>query len=71
MGTLVWMAELVTLSKVAAVPLKVTPVAPFRLFPRTMTFDPTLPEVGFVSTKGASPTPTLNAVPHPWLQMLL
>ena len=47
----------------AAVPLKVTLVAPARFVPRILTAAPTLPEVGRVFTNGARPTERLNAVP--------
>jgi hypothetical protein len=63
-GTVVLMLVLDALN-VAPAPLKVTLVAPFRLFPKIVTFLPTLPEVGFVSTNGLSPTDKLKSVPQP------
>jgi hypothetical protein len=45
------------------VPLKVTLVAPARLFPRIVTFVPALPEVGFVSPNGHGPLPSTGSVP--------
>ena len=62
-GTLVSIAEAVTLSRGAVVPLKVMLVVPVRLFPRMITFIPTLPKVGLVFTNGPSPTDSLNTVP--------
>lgn len=56
--------------KVAGVPLKVTLVAPFRLFPRITTVAPTLPDMGFVWTNGPSPTDRLKTVPQPGGQSL-
>src|SRR5579859_159931 len=50
----------------ADVPLNVTLVLPVRLFPRILTNDPTLPEVGRVSTNGPRLTARLNAVPQPY-----
>jgi hypothetical protein len=49
--------------KLAAVPLKVTLVEPVSLFPRIVTFVPTVPVVGFVSTNGLRPTDRLKTVP--------
>lgn len=70
-GTLVSIAEAVTLSSGAVVPLKVTLVVPLRLFPRMITFAPTLPEVGLVFTNGPSPTDRLKTVPQPYPQLEL
>ena len=50
---------------VAGVPLKVTLVAPVRLFPRILTTAPTLPEEVCVSTNGPRPTERLKTVPQP------
>jgi len=60
-GTVVMIAEPdeFTVNDPTAVPLKVTFVAFFKLFPRMVTFPPTLPEMGFVSTNGPSPTDRL------------
>jgi hypothetical protein len=49
-GTVVVISELDTTLNLAAVPLKVTLVAPVRPVPRILTVTPTLPEVGSVST---------------------
>jgi hypothetical protein len=43
-GTVVVISELATTVNLAAVPLKVTPVAPFRSVPRILTAAPTAPE---------------------------
>ena len=64
-GTVVVISEAETTVKVAAVPLNVTLVEPVRLVPRIFTAFPTLPEVGFVSTKGPKPTDRLKTVPQP------
>ena len=65
LGTVVVISVLETTLNVAALPLKVTLLAPVRLFPRIMTAAPTLPEVGRVSTNGFSPTARLKTVPKP------
>ena len=52
-GTVVWISESDTTVNVAAMPLKLTSVAPVRLLPRIRTGAPTPPEVGSVSTNGA------------------
>jgi hypothetical protein len=54
-----------TTVKTAAVPLKLTLVAPVRLVPRILTDAPTLPEVVCVSTNGPRPTDRLKTVPSP------
>src|SRR5215471_9055076 len=64
-GTLVSIAEAVTLSNGAVVPLKATLIVPVRLFPRMITLAPTLPEVGLVSTNGPRPVARLKIVPQP------
>lgn len=64
-GTVVLISELLTTVKAAGVPLNVTLVACVRLFPRMMTFAPTFPEVGRVSTNGPRPTDKRKAVPKP------
>ena len=63
-GTVVviWVAE--TTVKVAAVPLKLTLVAPFRLVPRSLMEAPTLPEVGIGCTNGPSPIDKRKIVPQ-------
>jgi hypothetical protein len=61
--TVVLISDLDTTVNFAAVPLKVTLVAPVRSVPRIMTAVPTLPEVGRVSTNGPSPTDKLKTVP--------
>jgi len=63
-GTVVSMAELEPLN-VAAVPLKLTLVAPPKFVPRIMTRAPTLPKVGCSATKGPSPVAKLKIVPSP------
>src|SRR5580658_7120039 len=70
-GTVVVISELDTTLNLAAVPLKVTLVAPFKFVPRIVTAVPTLPEIGLVSTNGPSPTPRLKTVPQPRLHALL
>src|ERR1039458_879490 len=62
-GTVVVIKELDTTVNVAAVPLKMTLVAPVRLLPRILTNAPTLPEVGRVVTNGPRPTERLKMVP--------
>src|SRR5271155_160381 len=62
-GTVVLISELETTLKPAAAPLKVMLVAPVRFVPKTITFLPTLPDVGSVPTNGPSPTLNLKAVP--------
>src|ERR1022692_844339 len=68
-GTVVVISELETTSKTAAVPLKLTLVAPVRFVPRILTAAPTLPKVGSVSTNGPKPTDRLktgqNCTPRP------
>jgi hypothetical protein len=54
-----------TTVNVAAVPLKLTLVAPVRSLPRILTVAPTLPEVVWVSTNGPKPTDRLKTVPSP------
>jgi hypothetical protein len=49
----------------AGMPLKLTPLAPLRFVPRILTFAPTLPEEGKVSTNGRSPPNKLKTVPQP------
>src|ERR1017187_3498956 len=65
-GTVVVISERETTSKTAALPLKLTPVAPIRLVPRILTAAPTLPDKGSVSTNGPRPTDKLKTVPLPW-----
>ena len=60
---LIWKAD--TTVKVAAVPLKLTLVAPLRLLPRIVTALPTVPEAGTVLMNAARPIDSLNAVPQP------
>ena len=62
-GTVVVISEGETAVKTAAVPLKLTLVAPVRLVPRILTAAPTLPEVGCVFTNGPRPTDRLKIVP--------
>jgi hypothetical protein len=64
-GTVVVISELETTVKTAAVPLKLTQVAPVRLVPRIVTGDPTLPEVVCVFTNGPRPTDRRKTVPQP------
>ena len=63
-GTVALIKDLDSTVNVAAVPLKVTAVAPVRLVPRILTAAPTLPEVVCVSTNGPSPTDRLKTVPQ-------
>jgi hypothetical protein len=49
-GTVVMIKELETTVKTAAVPLNATLVVPVRLVPRILTWAPTRPEAGSVST---------------------
>ncbi len=70
-GMVVVISELETTVKVAAVPLKLTLVAPVRFVPRMMTVAPTAPEVGSVWTNGPRPTDRLKTVPQPPVQTLL
>jgi hypothetical protein len=70
-GTEVLISELEFEIMVAVVPLKVTLVAPVRLVPRILTSAPTLPEVGWVSTKGFKPVDRLKMVPQPPVQAVL
>jgi hypothetical protein len=58
-GTVVVISVLDTTLKAADVPLKVTLVEPVNLFPRIMTFAPTVPDMGAVSTQGLRPTDKL------------
>src|SRR5207302_3832005 len=62
-GTLVVISEAETTLNLAAVPLKLTAVAPVRLVPRMITFVPAAPDVGRVPTNGASPVAKLKRVP--------
>jgi hypothetical protein len=64
-GTVVVMNEFESTINVAAVPLNVTLVAPFRLLPRTVIVFPTLPDGGRVSTNGPRPTDRLKTEPWP------
>src|ERR1700730_10713884 len=64
-GTVVVISELDTTVKVAAVPLKLTLVAPVRLVPRILTVAPTFAAVGSVSTNGPRPTDRRKTVPSP------
>ncbi len=51
--------------KAAATPWNMTLVVPVRLFPRMMTFVPTLPCAGIVCTYGRSPRDKLKNTPLP------
>ena len=62
-GTVVVISELETTLKTAAVPLKVTLLAPVSFVPRILTAAPTLPDVGCVSTNGPSPVDSSNTAP--------
>lgn len=64
-GTAVFISDSETTLSFAAVRLKVTLVAPVRLFPKIVTFAPALPEVGRVSTNGPRPSDRLKTVPSP------
>src|ERR1022692_2362052 len=61
--TVVVISELETTVKTAAVPLKLTLVAPVRLVPRILTAAPTLPKGGRGFTNGPRPTDRRNTVP--------
>jgi hypothetical protein len=62
-GTVVVISEAETTLNVAAVPLKLTAVAPFRFVPRMVTLVRTLPDAGTVSTNAPSPVARLKTVP--------
>ena len=62
---MVVISELETTLKMAALPLKVTLVAPIKSVPRILTFVPASPEVGSVSTNGLKPKDNLKIVPQP------
>jgi hypothetical protein len=64
-GTVVVISELDITENLAAVPLKVTLVAPVRSVPRILTAAPTAPEVGSVFTNGPKPKDRLKIVPPP------
>jgi len=66
-GNFVVISEAETTLNLAAVPLKLTAVAPVRLVPRTITFVPAAPDVGMVPTNGCSPVARLKIVPMPAL----
>lgn len=54
-GTVVVISELDTTLNVAAVPLKVTLVAPVSVVPKIVIFAPTMPDVGKFSTNAPTP----------------
>ena len=54
-GTVVVISELDTTVNVAITPLKLTLVAPVKLFPKIVTLAPILPEEGSVSTNALRP----------------
>ena len=62
-GTVVVISEGETSVNTAAMPLKLTLVAPVRSVPRILTAAPTLPEVGGVFTNGPRPTDRLKTFP--------
>ena len=64
-GTVVLISVAETTVNAAAVPLKVTLVAPVRSVPRIVILRPIFPEVGTVTTKGPRPVDTLKIVPQP------
>ena len=70
-GTSVVISDFDMTLNFAAVPLKVTLVAPLKSVPRILTAVPTLPESGSVSTNGPRPTDRLNTVPQPNSQAVL
>lgn len=70
-GTVVKIWEREATVNAADTPLKVTLVAPLRLFPRIRTDWPTGREVGTVSTNGPRPVCRTNTVPHPPGQAVL
>ena len=63
-GTVVDMAEPVefTVNEGTDVPLNVTLVVPVNLFPRIVTLEPILPDVGMVFMNGPRPTLRLKTV---------
>jgi hypothetical protein len=63
LGTVVVISVAETTLNVAAVPSKLTLVAPFRFVPRMVTFFPAAPDVGMVFTNGPSPASRLKRVP--------
>src|ERR1039458_6428681 len=67
-GTLASISECDTTLNAAAVPLKLTQVAPVRSVPRILMPTPTSPDVGSVSTNGPRPTERPNTVPQPAMQ---
>lgn len=64
-GTVVVISDAETTVNVAAVPLKVTPVAPFNDVPRILTLAPSFPDAGSVSTNALAPIERLKNVPAP------
>src|SRR5579863_150119 len=70
-GTFVSISEFEMTLNFAAVPLKLTPLAPVRSVPRILMAAPTLPEFGSVSTNGPRPTDRLKTVPQPYEQAVL
>jgi hypothetical protein len=62
-GTVVEIKDCDTTVNAAAVPLKLTLVAPVRLVPSISTNLPAFPEVGRVSRNGPRPTEKLKTVP--------
>jgi hypothetical protein len=63
-GTVALISDSDSTSNDAAVPLKLTALAPVRLVPRILTTDPTLPELVCVATNGPRPVESLNTVPR-------
>src|SRR5580704_5050652 len=70
-GTFVSISEFEMTLNFAAVPLKLTLVAPVRSVPRILMAAPTSPEFGSVSTNGPRPTDRLKTVPQPYEQAVL
>src|SRR6202162_2307514 len=70
-GTLVSISDPDMTLNSAAVPLKVTLVAPVTSVPRILTAAPTLPEFGSGSTNGPRPTDRLKTLPQPYGQAVL
>ena len=70
-GTVAVISVVDTTVKVAAVPLKLTAVAPLTLLPRMITLVSALPTLGKARTNGGKPTDNLKAVPQPKIHFWL
>jgi hypothetical protein len=63
LGTVVVISVAETTLNVAAIPSKLTVVAPVRFVPRIVTLFPAAPDAGMVLTNGPSPVLRLKIVP--------